>query len=101
MLFWDNQSKLKCGHAYCENDSVCHHFEVDDDDDDGLDRKRLMLSVLLECDCNEYSGVMFIEEVVVDQTEISFDPSVTNKTSNPRHTYFASRQYKSISLYAY
>ena len=47
-----------------------------------------MLSEILECNGNEYSDVRFIEEVVADQTEISFDPSVTNKTSDSRHIDF-------------
>ena len=86
LFFWDNQSKHKCGHAYCDKDSVCHHFEVDDDEE--LDRKRLMLSEILECNGNEYIDLRFIEEVVADQTEITFDPSDTNKTSNSRHIDF-------------
>ena len=86
LFFWDKQSKHKCGHDYCDNNNVCHHFEVDDDEE--LDRKRLMLSEILQCNGNEYSDVRFIEEVVADQTEINFDPSVTNKTSNSRHIDF-------------
>ena len=87
LFFWDTHSKHKCGHDFCEGDSTCHHFEVDDDDE--LDRKRLMLSGLLGCEGGDYSDAKFIEEVVADKTEISFDPSVTNKTTDPRHIDFA------------
>ena len=86
LFFWDKQSKHKCGHDYCDNNNVCHHFEVDDDEE--LDRKRLMLSEILQCNGNDYSDVRFIEEEVADKTEMSFDPSVTNQTSNSRHIDF-------------
>ena len=35
------------------------------------------------------SDVKFIDEDVVDKIEISFDPSVTNKTTDPRHIEFS------------
>ena len=47
-----------------------------------------MLSEILQCNGNDYSDMRFIEEVVADKTETSFDPSVTNQTCNSRHIDF-------------
>ena len=48
-----------------------------------------MLSVMLEYDGGDYSDIKFIEEDVADKIEISFDPSVPNTTTDPRHIDFA------------
>ena len=41
-----------------------------------------MLNGLLGCDGGDYSDIKFIEEVVADKSQIRFDPSVTNKTTD-------------------
>lgn len=33
-------------HAFCKGDGRCHHFEVDDQEE--IDRKRVMLTIMLE-----------------------------------------------------
>lgn len=41
--------------------TTCHYFKVYDDAE--LDRKRLMLSTLLECDGGTYSDIKFIDDI--------------------------------------
>ena len=86
MFFWDSKADFKCFHNFCDKDASYYHFEVDDDDE--LDRKRLMLSILLQCEVGDDLDIKFIEKVVADKTQVIFYPSVINKNTDSRHIDF-------------
>ena len=76
---------------FCIGQDKCHHFEVDDGDE--LDRKRVQLSFMLGGDVDvDGDGDMLdkihVEEMVASITEMSCDPAVINKASDPMHIDF-------------
>ena len=46
MFFWEGGSSYNCTHDFYDGDGRCHHFEVDDQEE--LDKKRLILTIMLE-----------------------------------------------------
>ena len=78
-------------HEFCGDDKRYHRFEVDDEEE--LDRKRILLSTMLEGDgCidgeEDLLYIKHIEKVLTGKTEMTCDPTVTNKESDPRYVYF-------------
>ena len=80
-----------CIHAFCDGVGRCHHFEVDDQEE--IDRKRVMLSIMLEGSGEGDVGVdltdtLHAEEKVSATTEMTCDPAVINKATYPNHVDF-------------
>ena len=91
MFFWEGESNHKCMNDFCIGQDKCHHFEVDDGDE--LDRKRVQLSFMLGGDVDvDGDGDMLdkihVEEMVASITEMSCDPAVINKATDPMHIDF-------------
>ena len=80
-----------CMHAFCKGDGRCHHFEVDDQEE--IDRKRVMLTIMLEGGGEgdvdaDLSDTLHAEEKVSTTTEMTCDPAVINKATDPHHIDF-------------
>ena len=91
MFFWEGGATYNCMHAFCKGDGRCHHFEVDDQEE--IDRKRVMLTIMLEGGGEgdvdaDFSDTLHAEEKVSTTTEMTCDPAVINKATDPHHIDF-------------
>ena len=86
MFFWEGGVSYNCMHHFCGGDGRCHHFEVDDQGE--LDRKRVILTIMLEDDVGgggdgDITDALYVEEKVAVTTEMTCYPDVMNKATDP------------------